>query len=133
MRNIYQNYLSKINTKGKSSANIEALGKALGISFPVDYLEFMQEYNGGEGEIANSYVILWSAEDLTELNEAYAVNEFAPGLVLFGSDGGDLAYAFDVSRGSVRIVEVPFIGMDIKEIKDCANSFVDFLEYLSNR
>ncbi len=133
MKNIYKDYLSKMNMNGKSFTNIKAVGKALGIRFPADYLQFMQKYNGGEGVIANSYIALWSAENIAELNEAYAVTEFAPGLILFGSDGGDLAYAFDTRRESIRVVAVPFIGMDLKTINDCADSFIGFLEYLNRK
>jgi hypothetical protein len=43
----------------------------------------------------------------------YAIREFAEGLVIFGSDSGGTAYAFDTRYEETTIVEVPFIGMDL--------------------
>jgi hypothetical protein len=133
MEDIYKKYLGKLNMNSPSTTNINAIENTLGICFPADYVEFMQKENGGEGEIANSYIIFWSLEDLAELNEAYAVKEFAPGLVIFGSNGGDTAYAFNTNSVGSKIVEVPFIGMDIRYLKNCANSFIEFIEYLSKK
>jgi hypothetical protein len=44
--------------------------------------------NGGEGSVGDTYVILWRIEELIEMSKAYDVAEYAPGLFLFGSDGG---------------------------------------------
>ena len=108
---------------------VEGVGLALGVTFPSDYIDFMVDSNGAEGRIGDSgYLAIWSIEDLVSLNEAYSVEEFAPGLVLFGSDGGDTGYAFQ--SNTVRIVEVPFIGMDLSEAKVIGSGFVQFLRYL---
>ncbi|MEH7246855.1 SMI1/KNR4 family protein [Neobacillus niacini] len=104
----------------------------LGVTFPNDYLEFISYSNGAEGSIGENYLILWSIEDIIELNEAYGVNDFAKGLVLFGSDGGDTAFAFDTRKNETQIVSVPFIGMDLSEITTCSNTFNGFLQYLLN-
>lgn len=104
----------------------------LGITFPKDYVEFILYSNGAEGNIGENYLILWSIEDIIDLNEAYGVNEFAKGLVLFGSDGGGTAFAFDTRRNDTQIVTVPFIGMDLEEVKTCSNTFNGFFQYLLN-
>jgi hypothetical protein len=68
---------------------------------PEAYLKFLLQSNGGEGFIGHSsYIILWAIEDLIKMNESYQVDEYAPGLFLFGSDGGGEAYAFDIRSGS---------------------------------
>lgn len=125
-------YLSKINLNASTTtANLEHTEQIINVQFPSDYKSFIEEFNGAEGEIGpNAYVAFWSLEDIVELNEAYGVNEFAPGLILIGSDGGDTAYAFDNRCDSKPIVEVPFMGMDLDEVKICANTFEEFLEYL---
>lgn len=98
--------------------------------FPKEYSDFLLIGNGGEGWVGeNSYLSLWKLEEIIFLNEAYATSEFAPGLILFGSDGGLNAYAFDTRNESI-IVKVPFIGMDLREVKICGKNFVEFLEYL---
>ncbi|EQB90152.1 hypothetical protein J2Z44_001710 [Clostridium punense] len=125
-------YLGKMNLNAPTTtANLENTEQILNIQFPMNYKEFIKEFNGAEGEIGpNKYVVFWSLEDIVELNEAYEVNEFAPGLILIGSDGADTAYAFDNRYNSKPIVEVPFIGMDLEEVKVCTDTFEEFLEYL---
>ncbi|APM37709.1 SMI1/KNR4 family protein [Clostridium kluyveri] len=132
MNESIKQYLSKMNLNASTTtADIEHTEQILSVQFPSDYRLFIEEFNGAEGEIGpNAYVAFWSLEDIVELNEAYEVNEFAPGLILIGSDGGDIAYAFDNRYDSKPIVEVPFIGMDLEEVKACANTFEEFLGYL---
>jgi hypothetical protein len=103
------------------------------ITFPKQYVDFMLTTNGAEGDVGdNSYLVLWSAEEIIELNKEYEVNEFALGLILFGSNGGMDAYAFDTRRENLPIIEVPFIGMALEEIKDCGDTLLDFFKYLYN-
>lgn len=127
-------YLTNIKLNESTTKEIvEQTERTLNVKFPFDYKQFIEVFNGAEGEIGeNSYIVFWSVEDLIELNEAYEVKEFAPGLILIGSNGGDTAYAFDMRFESKPIVEVPFIGMDLDEVKLCANTFEDFLSYLYN-
>lgn len=103
----------------------------MGIHFPDQYISFVLESNGVEGSIGScSYLAIWPAEQLAILNEEYAVNEFSPGLVYFGSDGGGMAYAFDRRDGKMQIVEIPFESIDIGDIKLLGNTFVDFWQCL---
>ena len=76
-------------------------------------------------------MILWPVKRLRELNEGYHVGEFAPGLVLFGSDGGGEGFAFDTRGGSTTIVSVPFVGMELDVVRPVATTFNGFLEELS--
>jgi hypothetical protein len=56
------------------------------------------------------------------------VAQFAPDLLLFGSDGGGEAYAFDTRESPWGVVKVPFIGMsDRQSIVLLGRSFVEFL------
>src|SRR3954464_2022763 len=75
---------------------VHQLQDKLGVRLPDDYALFLQEEaDGGEGVIGSTYIILWRVEQVLELNAAYHVSEFAPGLVLFGSNGGGEAFGFD--------------------------------------
>lgn len=103
----------------------------LEIQFPDQYISFMLESNGVEGTVGNnSYVAIWTAEQLVILNEEYAVNEFTPGLVYFGSDGAGMAYAFDKRVGNMPIVEFPLKSINIEDAKHCGNTFMNFLQGL---
>ena len=72
-------------------------------------------------------VILWRVEELLEFNKAYEVADFAPGLMLFGSDGGAEAFAFDMRSASKPIVDVPFVGMQLGLARPVAANFREFL------
>ena len=120
--------------QGASRQSLEKAGKALGIAFPDDYVEFMLESDGAEGPIGkSSYLALYPVGALVDNQRNYAVDELAPGLVLFGSDGGGTAYAFDKRSSAVEIVEVPFIPLSLEEARPVGRSFESFLAFLAAR
>ena len=101
--------------QGASSLEIEAAERALGRPLPEDYRGFLRRSNGAEGFVGpDAYVMLWSTRELVELNEAYAVSEFAPGLVLVGTNGSDTGYGFIEMGGVPRYVRVPLIGLSVE-------------------
>lgn len=105
------------------------------VQVPADYLNFLRKNNGGEGFVGRdarnkAYVILWTVEELIELNRAYQVDQYAPGLFLFGSDGGGEAFAFDMRTPEKVIVKVPFVGMAVEEAVVMGGNFLEFLNNL---
>jgi len=79
--------------------------------------------------LGQNYVMLWKAEELKPLNAGYEVARFAPGLFLFGSDGGGEAYAFDIREDPWVVIQVPFIGMgDPQYAIPLGRSFTEFLK-----
>lgn len=113
-----------------AAAQVAAAEQTLKKSLPGDFREFLLHTNGGEGMIGENYVMLWNADELAEYNESYQVNEYAPGLLLFGSDGGGDGFAFDTRTASPAVVTVPFVGMSLKYAKPVASNFTAFLEKL---
>jgi hypothetical protein len=103
----------------------------LGAKLPKEYVLFLKLTNGGEGFLGNAYVILWGAEELTSMNRSYEVQEYAPGLLIFGSDGGGEAYGFDTRTQDWPIVQVPFVGMAWSLARPMGASFSAFLKRLS--
>jgi hypothetical protein len=103
----------------------------LDFEFPVDYIGFMEECNGGEGFVGdNNYLSIWRIEDLVSWNKLYDVELYAPGYFIFASDGGGTAYAFDKIGGC--IVSFQLTGMLISDTPLILGSdFISFLEYLS--
>ena len=88
--------LAKFNGKPPVNAVVfQRFQIAAGIRLPEDYAQFLQQADGGEGFIGNTYAIIWRIGELLQLNSAYQVGEYAPGLFLFGSDGGGEAFGFD--------------------------------------
>jgi hypothetical protein len=114
-----------------AEAEIQRFQENAEIHLPDDYLRFLQYSNGGEGFIGNAYVILWRLEELLHLNQGYKVEEFAPGLFLFGSDGGGEAFAFDMRSDSMELVSVPFIPLDLAYTRRLGSNFGEFLDFIS--
>ncbi|MBS1910957.1 MAG: SMI1/KNR4 family protein [Bacteroidetes bacterium] len=101
------------------------------LSLPDDYIEFLKYANGGEGPIGSEgYIMLWRIEELIELNSAYQVAEYAPGLFLIGSDGSGDAFAFDTRSNAWSVVALPFVGMSLDLASPLASTFDEFLEFL---
>ena len=123
--------LQTLDRRGAASDDLVRRAEGeLRVQLPSDYVAFLKESNGAEGTISeSSYVALWPVDELRAANDDYGVVEFAPGLLLFGSDGGDTAYAFDTTD-SMTVVEVPFIGMSRDEVRPVAPTFSEFLERL---
>lgn len=114
-----------------TSAEIKEAECAIGQTLPDQYIEFIKTANGGEGPIGKEgYLQLWSVSDLKPLNDAYEIAEFAPGLLLFGSNGGGTGYAFD-ERDAMEVVDVPFIGLSRSETRKIGASFAAFLDQLA--
>lgn len=107
--------------------------RALNIELPQDYIDFLRASNGGDGFLGQNYVMLWRVEELKPLNDSYEVAQFAPNLLLFGSDGGGEAYAFNTRMRPWPVVKVPFIGMgDVQSAILLGRSFAEFLNNMAN-
>lgn len=117
--------------EGASRDAIRAAIAALGQSLPGDYLQFIAEHDGGEGFIGDSYLILWRAGELATFNREYEVEQYAPGILLFGSDGGGEGYGFDTREATMPIVRIPFIGMNLRYATRVAESLSDLFVQLA--
>lgn len=115
---------------GASEEVLHDLVRSLEHPLPPDYLQFLRRQDGGEGFIGANYLILWKAEELISFNREYEVNRHAPGLLLFGSNGGGEGYGFDLRETDMPIVRVPFIGMDLQYATPVAKDFNDLFVQL---
>lgn len=116
-----------------SSEEIEKVQNELKFALPKSYVEFLLAANGGEGFTPDSYVIFWRVEDLVSRNAAYNVAEFAPGLFLFGSNGGGEAFGFDTCSETCSIVSIPFATMDKSDARPAAPNFQAFLNTVNGQ
>jgi len=114
-----------------TEAAVARAEEELGFKLPEAYVRFMLMMDGGEGPIgASSYLVLWPVEELAENNRQCGVEEWVPGLLLFGSDGGGEAYGFDTRNSQWQVVEVPSVGMSWEDAISMARTFREFLEKL---
>lgn len=133
MNSLAETLTSEFNVNPPVSIEaIRQFERESGMSLREDYAAFLMHSNGGEGFVRKGYASLWRLEDLAEKNRSYRVADCAPGLYLFGSDGGGEAFAFDMRSKERPIVRVPFIPLDLKEVQALAPTFEGFLGALRN-
>ena len=109
---------------------VAALSAASGAEWPDQYLALLGISNGGGGPLGvePGWFQLWPAEEVLASNRGYEVQENAPGLIGFGSNGGGELLAFDTRRGQPwPVVMVPFIGMGMDAVVEIAKDFKEFL------
>jgi hypothetical protein len=107
------------------------LEREIGIALPEDYRSIMEECNGGEGPVGRQYLVLWRGEEIADFNRDYQVNDLAPGLILFGSNGAGEGFGFDTRDPQLPIVQVPFIVLDLRHAVRVAGSFSELLMKMS--
>ena len=131
MNNHLEKLFNNFIRRGGASKE-DALRACLALNFnpPADYLDALYFSNGGEGFLQESYFRLYSVGELLSLNEVYQVKTFAPGLVIFGSNGDGEAFGFDTHPDPIEIVQIPFIPMDFQYANPSGKSLVEFLHAL---
>ena len=119
------------NAVAATESALVEVENTLGLRLSDEYKELLRCFDGGEGFIGENYLILWSASELIQFNEEYEVQKYVPDVFLFGSSGGGEAFGFDLRDGARSILQLPFIGMNIKYARKVGNSFSEFLSLLS--
>jgi hypothetical protein len=115
---------------GSSDIEIKSFTQTVHFILPEGFLDFFRDTNGAEVSTDENYVVIWPLTDIIGLNKDYNVEEFAPAFFIFGSNGGDMAFAIEKSTGF--IFEFPFIGMSNEEAVFKAKTFLEFLVSLEN-
>jgi hypothetical protein len=110
-----QHFASGILEDPAPRAAIDALVQYAGFDLPDEYIGFLRRHDGGEGPLEDRDIMLWKAEDLVALNRDYQVARYAPGIFLFGSDGGGELLAFDLQDPRRSVVLIPAIGMSRRD------------------
>lgn len=124
-----------LKKKGPTSLlTIKQVEVSLEVIFPKDYKEWMLVSNGCSGEIGeNTFIQLWPISEIIKLNDLYQTSKFAPGLIFFGSDGGEEGFAFDYRTKPYSIIKIPFLDMGSDKLKKvCGKTFLEFLKYLES-
>ncbi|RQS48666.1 SMI1/KNR4 family protein [Burkholderia sp. Bp8984] len=108
-------------------AEIASLETTLGVSLPLDYKDFLAWSDGGEGEVGDLYLSMWTVVQAVELNALYSITtRMGRGFVGIGTDGGDYCFALDLPRGE-RFVVVPLGALAEDEVKPLASDLVSGL------
>ena len=106
--------------------DVEVFLNNVGFSLPTSFMDFFKKTNGADIISSENYIILWALTDMIQLNKDYNVKEYAPEFFIFGSDGGDTAYAIEKDTGD--IYEIPFIGMSKEAAIFKSKTFIKFID-----
>lgn len=104
------------------------------VVLPKQYLEFMKNHNGGEGDIGETWLILLPLEKLQEINDDYCMENFLPNHIIIGSNGNGELYGVDSSGNYFNVPimidenDVTVLGDDIDLLPNKIN---DFWKHLS--
>lgn len=115
---------------GASRSEIAALKRWAGKSLPKAYLDFLRKTKGYEDFISeDNYLVLWSADQIPELNEGYSLAEFAPraNADWVGRGRRDTGFAFDTRQPPMLVLAIPLVGMSLDESTIAGTDFLDFL------
>lgn len=78
---------------------------------PQDYVEFLTNWEGGEGFFGDDYVVVDGPALALDTNAAHA--EFGNPILFIGGDGSGEGIGFDLREGKqFQVVIAPFIGTD---------------------
>lgn len=106
--------------------DVQEFLKRTDLKLPIGFIDFFIESNGADIQTEEKFILLWPLTEMIKLNEDYEVEIYAPDYFIFGSDGGDMAFALHKKDGN--IYELPFIGMSNDEATFIASSFIDFIK-----
>ena len=99
----------------------EIIEKINDVVLPNDYIEFMKKHNGGQGDIGETWLILYRLEELQEINDDYEIEVFLPDHIIIGSNGGGELYGID-NKGNY--FNVPVL-IDEDDVAVLAHQFDD--------
>jgi hypothetical protein len=123
----------KINSRwsgneGASAGALETLRAAAPLKLPSEYYQLLEYSNGGEGPLPAPLfnLCLDPAETVSDFEQIGVFAKTAPGLFVFGGDGGGQLFAFNL-RVAAPWPIVTFDGVDPDgSMQTVANSFAEF-------
>jgi hypothetical protein len=103
-----------------ANMNIEAVKQTLKSWINEGYIE-------GELSVEPEWYVLWLPEELEEINRDYEIQEYAPGFITFGGNGGGELL---VVNDQAEVLYIPSIGMSPDTAIKIAGSLQEFKEYM---
>lgn len=95
----------------------EIIEKINDVVLPNDYIEFMKKHNGGQGDIGETWIILYRLEELQEINDDYEIEVFLPGHIIIGSNGNYFNVPVLIDEDDVAV-----LGTEIELLPDKINA-----------
>ncbi len=130
-----EKYFHDFEGNGKISSEqiSENLQKHLDFLLPEDYVDFMCEFNGGEGGIGeNGWLCLFPIHELIEINKAYQIlMDQIPDYFLIAKDAADTGYALHKRNRTYHSFGL-MSNFETDSIDFCGGTFLEFIETIAN-
>lgn len=97
----------------------------LGFAPPQDYLAYLLATESVY-QFGGAYLV--EDDELLSFNADHEADDFYPGYLLIGSDGGGEAFAIEKTTGN--FIQLPFISHDEETATVVGRTWPEFLEYL---
>lgn len=110
--------------------SIENAENIVAYKFPEEYINFMLNSNGANGEIGEAYINVWSIDevlDYYEISSEAGLNN----LVFFASNEGNAGFAFNKEDNKIYSLPIDSL-LKEKYLKCCSDDLISFFEYLKN-
>ena len=89
-----------------NEATVYEIKKVNGVSLPDDYLRFMHEHDGGEGDVGeNAYIQIFRLEELESVNEEYEISDYMEEYFIWGTDLGGMLFGYSGRTGMYSAVD----------------------------
>lgn len=118
---------------GAPLSAIQTLEQESGMQLPAQYRQILLQHDGGDVQLGNTELMLWSASYIAQAHNEFEVASALPGALLFASDQNEDAFGFDLRTATGgAIIRVPMIGMGWSQASVAGQSWEDFLANFAN-
>lgn len=112
------------------------LTSAAPFPLPESYINLLANSDGGEGPLCvqPDWLILYSAEEVTEIETSETFNGFFPGYFVIGGNGGGEAIALTQDKdGNEKVVFFDMANIDLEEnVEELAPSFEELISLIED-
>lgn len=124
--------------KGASEKALKEMQKAIGMSLPEDYLEFMRRSNGAVGHGPDLFAIFEPVEKIFDTTKGYGATGEWTGLIVIGGDGcgniiGIDGRSHDPHKMDYVVLDPIWLDLDSKSCQHRSMTFQGILDYLRTR
>lgn len=116
----------------KGCSSLEAVIKMKNMfgdnALPDEYISFINQASEVEISINDmSFIRIWGAEGVIEMNDAYHVQKYIPGGIAIGDDEGGSIIFYAVGKSGYGLYKTGFGDLDINDSEYISDSLVSLL------
>ncbi len=111
--------------EGANDTEIRETEKELKFKIPGELEEVLRESNGFS---CDSGVLVYGTSEIAERNMNYEVEEYAPGYLAIGDDGGDYVFLISQEEGEKKILAVDCGDMNPEDSEIVSHSLKEWIE-----